>query len=389
MISRNKSTFMITWCSVVAWSLIINIHSCHRVIESTEDTQPDPQTFHNITTLYPISNSTNTTKNDLSSNTKTIKSEATVWKIETAFAESKLTKTDNKNATDPVDSKERLIQNDVNVNSSKEFKPSQQLETFLEASAEVIPPKKLLDNFVPIRKPASSFFSSHRDPFKSNLYKIPKNIFKQNEFPYKIENSILTKTKSNWQPSRPDSSFDDGNLESTPTVESPMRVPAGGLYKSPDAFKNKPNENGDSEDFNLDFNGDVKENPIDVKKRVNPWKNLLHLLTAFIPVGLIISALTPSVINIENTGPGNQFPANIYRRSDTTRDIAPISESCRRRLLCELHSEKNYAQSHLQRKGKQCYKLQCEDQDAMSKILQWLLSYDRPRHEHHRAKIYT
>lgn len=39
--------------------------------------------------------------------------------------------------------------------------------------------------------------------------------------------------------------------------------------------------------------------------RGNPWEGILRMLTAFIPVGLIISALTPSIITIENTAPGN------------------------------------------------------------------------------------
>ncbi|XP_026752799.2 uncharacterized protein LOC113513011 [Galleria mellonella] len=382
---------MIRWRSLLAWSLIINVHICHRVIESTEDTPTELETFYNTTTLYPISNTTNVTKNELNSNNKTINTAATVWKIETAFAESKLPKTEKENVTNPVESKENLTQNDIKmVNSSKEFKPSPQLETYFDESHEIFPPRKVLESFVPMRKPASAFLSSHRDPFKSNLYNIPRDIFRQNDFPYKIENSILTKTKNNWQPSRYESSFESGNLESKPTVEVPMRVPAGGLYKSPDAFKNKPNEDGDNEDFGLDFNatGDVKENPVDIKKRVNPWRNLLRLVTAFIPVGLIISALTPNVITIENTGPGNHFPSHMYRRSDTVRDLAPISESCRRRLLCELHSEKNY-ESHIPYKSKQCYKLHCGDQEALSKILQWLLTHDRPKHEHHRPKMFT
>lgn len=33
---------------------------------------------------------------------------------------------------------------------------------------------------------------------------------------------------------------------------------------------------------------------------MSPWKKVLHLITAFLPVGILISALTPNVINISN-----------------------------------------------------------------------------------------
>lgn len=46
-------------------------------------------------------------------------------------------------------------------------------------------------------------------------------------------------------------------------MASPVKVPAGGLYKYSDPFKEKPGNNG--EDFGLEFNNDAKENA--VKKR--------------------------------------------------------------------------------------------------------------------------
>lgn len=51
--------------------------------------------------------------------------------------------------------------------------------------------------------------------------------------------------------------------QSKPTVASPANVPAGGMYKYPDPFKEKPGTHG--EDFGLEFNNDAKESA--VKKR--------------------------------------------------------------------------------------------------------------------------
>lgn len=52
-------------------------------------------------------------------------------------------------------------------------------------------------------------------------------------------------------------------LEPKPTVESLVKVPAGGLYKYSDPFKDKPGHH--EGDFGLGFNKDVKESA--VKKR--------------------------------------------------------------------------------------------------------------------------
>nr|XP_049700715.1 uncharacterized protein LOC110369804 [Helicoverpa armigera] len=122
---------------------------------------------------------------------------------------------------------------------------------------------------------------------------------------------------------------------------------------------------------------------------VNPWKNLLRLVTAFIPVGLIISALTPSVITIHNVD-GNLQPSLPYRRSDSgVSDIPPISERCRRRLLCELHSERNYVPPNTlpRRSMKHCYKIHCEDTEALWRTLRWLFSYNQA--DDHRGRLIT
>ena len=51
-------------------------------------------------------------------------------------------------------------------------------------------------------------------------------------------------------------------METKPTVEIPVKVPAGELYQSPDAFKEKPHS---GEDYGLEYHEDGKEHA--VKKR--------------------------------------------------------------------------------------------------------------------------
>uniref|UniRef100_A0A2H1VJF4 SFRICE_007847 n=1 Tax=Spodoptera frugiperda TaxID=7108 RepID=A0A2H1VJF4_SPOFR len=361
----------------------------------------------NITTLYPVSNR-NISRNDIRtrfsdpqtkpSTTETIvnktesamnnvepnKTEAKknlptqTWKIESSFAPSNLTEVNNKTK----DTKQLL----------KDFKPSQHLGSFFDdENAELIRTPAV----GPVaKKPASGFLSSPKEVYyqhPSHNY-IPKDIYyTHEEFPYKFEDTIYTKTREGWQDS----------LDSKPTVEAPVKVPAGGLYKSPEAFKDKPQS---AEEYGLEYHEEEKEHAI--KKRVNPWQNLLRLVTAFIPVGLIISALTPSVITIHNVDdnintlpvPGIEHETHCpavalatidqrgsqqskpYRRSDPgVTNMAPISERCRRRLLCELHSEKNYVPPRTlpRRTMKQCYKIHCEDTDALWKMLRWLFTYNQ------------
>lgn len=95
------------------------------------------------------------------------------------------------------------------------------------------------------------YYSSHKDEHK--LIHKPKT---HEKFPNKFEDAILTRAKSKWRPTP--------GLESRPTSTIPVQVPAGGLYKKPDAFKDKPGFGGDDEDFGLEFN-DEKETF--VKKR--------------------------------------------------------------------------------------------------------------------------
>ncbi|CAG9788448.1 unnamed protein product [Diatraea saccharalis] len=237
-------------------------------------------TSQNTTTLYPISNKTIINKDTKPETIEKIK-DATSWKLETAYGES-----------DAVKGEENSQEsNEVNKTAEaiKEFKPSPHLGTFLDVdSFDITPTKPTFDDFRPLKKPPTGFISSHKDQFKSSLFYNDEYKY-QNDFPYKIESNFFNKAKGNWH--HPD-------LESRPTVEAPVKIPAGGLYRSPDPFKDKPVQSDD--DFGLTFNDLKENNHVGAKKRVNPWKNLLQLATALIPVGLIVSALTPSIITVHS-----------------------------------------------------------------------------------------
>ncbi|XP_037293595.1 uncharacterized protein LOC119189050, partial [Manduca sexta] len=163
-------------------------------------------------------------------------------------------------------------------------------------------------------------------------------------------------------------------------VSSVSEVPAGGLYKLTDPFKEEAGVISTG-DYNWNVNGDVMESH---KKRMSPLKHLLQIITAFLPVGLIISALTPSVITIHNTD--TQQASNSYRRSDSVPDVPPISERCRRRLLCELQSDANYSPSQ-KGKRKHCYKIYCEDTQALWRLLHWILTRRKTGEDHGARRI--
>ncbi|XP_063538667.1 uncharacterized protein LOC134747919 [Cydia strobilella] len=361
---------------LIIWTLLLSSISCYGVTETQEETD-------NVTTLYPISKNTSDHANQTDS-----------VKTATSLAETL------NNESNKIELKEEPVIEKPG-NDSKEFKPSVHFQDFFDEDdfgIVSLPTKPTVDGFSPLKKPPSAFIGSHKDAFKSTKTKPPLE-----RFPYKFQDAILTRAKPRWRPNE---------LESRPTVPVPAQVPAGGLYKTPDAFKDKPSID-DDEEFGLTFH-DEKETL--VKKRANPWKSLLHLLTAFIPVGLIISALTPNVVTIHSTGSGGPglgpghgpgmgpgirpmgpgvsgiepLPPRLFRRSDEVLDPLPppattpppaISEPCRRRLLCELHSEKNYHSQHsVTRRGRACHKLPCDDTDALAHTLHWLLHRpaDRP-----------
>lgn len=78
--------------------------------------------------------------------------DATSWKIEAAFAESKLPEIKD-NQTESKESKES--KDEKSGNCSKEFRPSPPLGIIEEERPQHIP--GTFDNFVPIKKPASGF----------------------------------------------------------------------------------------------------------------------------------------------------------------------------------------------------------------------------------------
>ncbi|XP_021204966.1 uncharacterized protein LOC101736278 isoform X2 [Bombyx mori] len=406
-----------TFRVLLLWILLLAIAvQTQKVVESNED---HDLYFQNVTTLYPVINKTelyNKSNESALQLNRWNKLGAVSWKIDASYAESNLNDKDNTtnwtNSSDiknnkinlkeikyhiaqnnNADSKEETfpkhyIGNPPNLinakdnmmkevikegsdekffkddkGSVKEFRPSQPLGTFFDDDEFVTAPYNGYSSIG--NKPDSVFVSSPPDS--------TGHIIKHSEspeyqaFPYKFESPIYETTKDTWHPD---------NFEAKPTAVIPFKVPAGGLYKLTDPFQDPVISN---EDFGLTVNGDHKEE-YHVIKRANPWKNLLRLVKAFIPVGLIIAALTPNVITIENSGPSNQNP-NIYRRSEAgIPDVAPISERCRRRLLCELRSDINYVSdsNNFRGIGKQCYKIHCEDAHTVQKMLNWLFSYYRP-----------
>ncbi|XP_050344596.1 uncharacterized protein LOC126769721 [Nymphalis io] len=294
--------------------------------------------------------------------------DTTSWKVNATYSKSKLNLNDNKNnITDDS------YNNENESFKQKEFKPSPQLGNFYDEDKFVVPTQATIGSFTPhVSKPSMEFVSSPRDLFPLN-YKRPVNAYYDAiGSPYKFEH-ILPRTKD-WK-------FETG-LETKPTMEAPLMIPAGGLYKLPDAFKDKPSSDGDDDDFGLDFK-DSKDTSL--KKRFNPWKKILNFVTALVPVGIIISALTPSIITLESADNNPRFPSRISRRSgESVAELPSISERCKRRLLCELHSNTNYIRdTSAPNRQNLCYKIPCNDPQALSKVLRWLLQHHDSRGHRH------
>ncbi|XP_072949760.1 uncharacterized protein [Epargyreus clarus] len=392
------------------WFLfLISTAACHEVYEDSEETTPK----YNITTLYPVTNKTIHSNKDTKNQTDTHpdkykaiiekeqddkesdklkipvpnksdkleipapKNNITTWKIDSTYiqpkdsevvvTEPKGIKHEDSKSTDYTE--ELSIDKPKSKTEEKEFKPSPHLGSFFDdenlkllrfSTAEPEP------YILPDKKPTLDFVSS-KDLYMLN-YKSPKDTYRdQIDTPYRYESTYFPQTKY-WQQT----------LDSNPTVESPKKIPAGGLYKHSDPFKTKPGSNGDDEDFGLSFHEDGKEKENPVKKRSNPWKNLLNLVTAFLPVGLIISALTPSVITLQSTSNDPHVNRFSRRLGGGYAAVPPISERCKRRLLCEIHSDQNYIRSQTKPPGyvrKHCYKIHCEDPQALNRVLRWLLSH--------------
>ncbi|CAH2230225.1 jg7931 [Pararge aegeria aegeria] len=240
-----------------------------------------------ITIKDDIENRTHSNaKNNEKEKPKVPKLDTVNWKIDTAFTRSKLEKPE-----DVIDKNQNDSDSGTLQATGKEFKPSPQLGHFYDEDAFVVPTQESIGSFSPLNNP-STFFSSPPGDFYKLNYKPPISYPNPIDAPYKFENS-RSKYKD-WK-------FNSG-IDPKLKIEAPAKIPAGGLYKLPDPFKEKPSSDGDDDNFGLDFNDeekDAKENP--VKKRGNPWKSFLNLVTALLPVGIILSALTPNIITLEST----------------------------------------------------------------------------------------
>ncbi|KAL4705804.1 hypothetical protein ACJJTC_016398 [Scirpophaga incertulas] len=352
--------------SMILLVFIATSVASHRVTESIEDIPPEAFFNTTTTTLYPvIKNITNQIVKNVQNNEKR-NSDSTIATSESPIQEE-------------VDDKIEKTEAETSKNSSnvkEDFKPSPHLGTIFDENVALPPAKTAVGDFQPSRKPPNSFISSSRDHFKSSFKGIPKN---QNEVSHNLDGIITTRSKDSWRPM---------SLDSKPTF-TPGTVPAGGLYKSPDAFKEHPLS---ISDFDSGFDQEDQKdnhNHLNPRKRGNPWKNLLRLMTAFIPVGLIISALTPNVITVQSTDADTNRYGNLYRRWDPGENsrpgeklhpggIAAISEPCRRRLLCELQFDKHFDYNKPKpEKNRSCHRIHCEDLDAVYGTLRWLLARHR------------
>ncbi|VVC88770.1 unnamed protein product [Leptidea sinapis] len=271
----------------------------------------------NVTSLFPV----NTTKIE-----KSEEEVINITDVPSSLNENKTNENESKGKTDSngegkntkfdtaiwhIDAK--LVEPNIKDNSrklnkteNKVFKPSQQLGTFYGENAFIVPKLKDSDSFTPvINNPSVNHNSSPNDVIKTKL-RIPYY-----PTPYKYEDVKLRDNSHTL-------------LDSKPTAEVPVKIPAGGLYKYPDPFKEKPSSDGGHDDFGLEFDNDSMKNSM--KKRQNPWHTLLNLVTALLPVGIIISALTPGLVTLHTTGNKQQSVSDVS-------DLPPVSERCRRRLL--------------------------------------------------------
>lgn len=137
------------------WALLFLLHKslCHEVTEQLDDI-PNNAT----TTLYPVPRPANASATSQATdyeqiNKKTkLKTEATVWKVETAFAESKLAKKEDENSTE--------LEGGKNKNGSQEFKPSHHLGDFFDFDSvdPITFSKESLQSFKPmVKKPSEGF----------------------------------------------------------------------------------------------------------------------------------------------------------------------------------------------------------------------------------------
>ncbi|XP_017764055.1 PREDICTED: uncharacterized protein LOC108553589 [Eufriesea mexicana] len=77
-----------------------------------------------------------------------------------------------------------------------------------------------------------------------------------------------------------------------------------------------------------------------LKNRISPWKKILHLIGAILPLGLLVAALTPSVVKVDNTTQPN-IVLSKWRVADLpvehkqARFVDP-SFDCEERSICDM-----------------------------------------------------
>ncbi|KAI4487559.1 hypothetical protein M0804_005708 [Polistes exclamans] len=98
----------------------------------------------------------------------------------------------------------------------------------------------------------------------------------------------------------------------------------------------------------MDFLGEPKPTVLYPKEhRISPWKKIIHLIGAFLPFGLLLAALAPNVIKIQNTTPNSSREPNIVLSKLRVVDL-PIEHKqarildeqrgnvCEEKSICEL-----------------------------------------------------
>ncbi|KAL3266887.1 hypothetical protein HHI36_011037 [Cryptolaemus montrouzieri] len=96
-----------------------------------------------------------------------------------------------------------------------------------------------------------------------------------------------------------------------------------------------------------------------VKKYQNPWKKIIKIIAAFIPIGLLISALTPTIITVSPMNTTMMRSRNDDPHTETIRKLISSlgyfdnlkDKDCENRILCELlqsASSSHNAEKHIE-----------------------------------------
>ncbi|CAK9811493.1 hypothetical protein ANTQUA_LOCUS6836 [Anthophora quadrimaculata] len=77
-----------------------------------------------------------------------------------------------------------------------------------------------------------------------------------------------------------------------------------------------------------------------VRQRISPWKKILHLIGAFLPLGLLIAALTPNIVKVDNTTQPN-IVLSKWRVADLPVEhkqarFTDTMNACEERSICDM-----------------------------------------------------